>query len=277
MYMGSEKAGIRLKDYKGRLFRIGELMFDDNSFGSIKGKCNELFSVLFHRRFTTPERAFSETTAFPADKLSAKNMCAKLVISTIADVRNTMFMSGIQHFPKTHWEVLPDSMEKQKRFHDQVAGHKLAGPLKHYWGEKSRYVSDDNPYSLFLSLGIPFEVIEEPVINNGWVFVSDFDYNRLQKGNSTYIMRNEKEGYLGISEDINTLFNFKKSILPKLKNIPHIIDEKPVVCAWYPTAKKVLVWNLSENNENFTLKRENKIINFYLPGFDSILLNDLSS
>ena len=32
MYLGSEKAGIRLDDYKGSLFRVGELMFEDKSF-----------------------------------------------------------------------------------------------------------------------------------------------------------------------------------------------------------------------------------------------------
>ncbi len=276
MYMGSEKAGIRLKDYQGRLFRVGELMFDDQSFGNIKGKCNELFSVLFHRRFTSPEKTFSETTAFPADKLSAKNISAKLVISTIADVRNTMFMSGIQHFPKTHWHILPDEMKKQARFHEVIAGHKLTGPLKHFWGEKSRYVSDDNPYSLFLAMGIPFEVVEEPK-EDGWVFVNDYDTDKLPKNKCIHITRIEKEGCIKIPEDLNTLFNFKQSLLPKIKEVPHIRENKPAVCAWYPSAKKVLVWNLSEGNEEFTLTRDKKKIGFQLSGLNSILLDDLSS
>ncbi|MGC8738717.1 MAG: hypothetical protein ACP5UA_08755 [Candidatus Hydrogenedens sp.] len=275
MYMGSEKAGIRLKDYQGCLFRVGEGMFNDHSFGSEKGKCDELFSVLFHRRFATPEKAFSETTAFPADKLSARNMCAKLVISTIADVRNTMFMSGIQHFPKGHWDVLLDEMKKQAQFHETIAGHKLTGPLKHYWSETSRYVSDDNPYSLFLALGIPFEVVEEPT-NKGWTFVSDYDTDILAQKECVYISRREKEHCLEIPEDLNALFKFKQSILPQLKNIPYIIEEKPVVCAWYPIAKKVMVWNLSENREDFTLKRDDREINFQLLGLESSLLDDLS-
>jgi len=92
MYLGAEKAGIRLKDYRHVPFRVGELMFDDKSFAPAKGKTDELFSVLFHRRFTEPKRAFSETTAAPHDQLNAQNMAAKLIISTIADVRQTMFM-----------------------------------------------------------------------------------------------------------------------------------------------------------------------------------------
>ncbi len=99
MYLGSEKAGIRLSDYKGSLMRVGELMFDDRAMTPVKGKTDELFSALFHRRFVTPEMAYSETTAYPANKLSAKNMAAKLHITTIADIRNSMFMSGLEPFP----------------------------------------------------------------------------------------------------------------------------------------------------------------------------------
>lgn len=277
MYMGSEKAGIRLKDYEGRLFRIGEGNFSDGSFGSIKGKCNELFSVLFHRRFTSPERAFSETTAFPADKLSAKNMCAKLVISTIADVRNTMFMSGIQHFPRTHWEVLPSAMGKQAKLHKEIVSHPLKGPFKHYWGIKSRYISDDNPYSLWFAMGIPFEVVEE-IPDEGWTFVSDYDIDEIKaKGIKTNLVsRKQEEGFLFVPENLEQLFKFKQTITHQLKDIPYIFDEKPVVCAWYPSVKKILIWNLSEKKENFSLIRGNKKINFDLEGLDAKLLPDLS-
>ncbi len=250
-------------------------MFDDDSFGSIKGKCNELFSVLFHRRFVEPEKAFSETTAFPADKLSAKNMCAKLVISTIADVRNTMFMSGIQHFPKTHWDILPEEMKRQAKFHQKIAGHKLAGPMKHFWGERGRYISDDNPYSLFLAMGIPFEVVKHPR-KNGWTFIGDYDCENIKPDEGLYISRIKKEGFLEIPEDLSSLFQFKRSTLNELKDIPYILDEKPVVCAWYPTAKKVLIWNLSEKSGNFTLVRNNKQVNITLSGLSSTLTDDLS-
>jgi hypothetical protein len=127
MYLGSEKAGIRLDDYKGSLFRVGELMFEDKSFNPVKGKTDELFSALFHRRFVTSEMAFSETTAYPADKLSAKNMAAKLHISTIADIRNTMMMSGLEPFPFTHWETLAPAMKKATAIHQKIAGQNYRG------------------------------------------------------------------------------------------------------------------------------------------------------
>ncbi len=158
MYFGAEKAGIRLTDYRNAPMRVGELMFSDAEFEPFKGKTNELFSSLFHRRFARPELAFSETTAYPANRLSAKNMAAKLAVSTISDVRNTMYMSGLTAFPREHWSTLAPAMQRHARLHRTIAGHAPRGPLKHFWGEASRYVGDDNPYSMFLALGVPFEV-----------------------------------------------------------------------------------------------------------------------
>ena len=82
-------------------------------------------------------------------------MAAKLAVSTIADVRNTMFMSGVTAFPREHWETLGPAMKRQAELHRRVAGHDLAGRSKHFWGEASRYVGDDNPFSLFLARAYP--------------------------------------------------------------------------------------------------------------------------
>ena len=152
-------------------FRVGEFMFNDEAFNPVKGKTDELFSSLFHRRFVTPELAYSETTAFPDRQLSLKNKMAKLAVSTISDVRNTMFMCD---FPKEHWPPLAPAIKHHAKLHPVIAGHAPRGPLKHFWGEASRYVGDDNPYSLFLASGIPFEVTREPA-SDGFTFLSDAD------------------------------------------------------------------------------------------------------
>lgn len=262
MYLGAEKAGIRLKDYKGSMFRVGELMFDDKSFNPVKGKTDELFSALFHRRFVTPELAFSETTAYPADKLSAKNMASKLHISTIADVWNTMMMSGLEPFPFTHWETLAPAMKKAASLHQKIAGQKPAGPFKHFWGESSRMVSTDKPFSLFLASGIPFEITETPA-SDGWTFLSDFDVKDVEigklKSNGTNFIYGSNPGkkFNGlrfVSENLPEIFAFKHEIIPQLKGIPYVEEDKPVVSAWYPKIKSVLLWNLSETKESFTIK-----------------------
>ena len=258
MYLGAEKAGIRLSDYSGLPVRVGELMFDDASFAPVKGKTDELFSVLFHRRYAPPTLAYSETTAWPAEKLSADNMAAKLVTSTIADVRNTMFMSGIRPFPRTHWDTLAPAMREQARIHRAVMGHKLQGPLKHFWGRHSRYVGDDNPYSLFLAMGLPFEVLDSPSIDceGGWVFLADADARGVAAGeikiksHAQIVYRPDARVRLdrghAVAESPADLARLKQTILKQTSSYPYVEEDAPVVCAWYPTAHHVLLWNLAE-------------------------------
>jgi hypothetical protein len=265
MYMGSEKAGIKLADYRGVMLRVGEGHFDDSSFGETKGKTVELFSVLFHRRYVEPELAYSETTAYPADQLSAANMAAKLNICLIGDVRNTMYMSGLTPFSITHWDTLGPAMKKVDSIGKVIAGHKPAGPFKHYWGEAGRYVSDDNPYSLFLATGVPFEVTDEPS-SSGWTFLADADAQSVDSGSlvsqgTTFVTRRSDTGNCrAVPETLEDLFAFKKEIAPALEHIPHVVEDLPVVCAWYPDIQRVLVWNLSEQRQSITLRYEGALI-----------------
>ena len=262
MYFGAEKAGIRLADYSKSLFRVGEMMFHDAGFAPPKGKTDELFSSLFHRRYATPELAFSETTAYPANSLSAANMAAKLVVSTICDVRNTMFMSGVSAFPRTHWDTLAPAMKHNAKLHQKIAGHTPRGPLKHFWGEQSRFVGDDNPFSLFLASGIPFEVTQEPA-SDGWTFLSDADgraalAGKLASRGTVFVTRlpgaNPPAGIRTMPESLPDLYAFKREITSKLHDVPFVEDDAPVVCAWYPTARTVLLWNLSEQRKELTVK-----------------------
>jgi hypothetical protein len=280
MYLGSEKAGIRLGDYKETLMRVGEFMFSDDNFSPVKGKTDELFSSLFHRRFVKPEMAFSETTAYPANKLSAGNMAAKLHISTISDVRNTMMMSGLDPFPFSHWSTLAPAMVKAAAMHEKLAGQKLQGPFKHYWGERSRMVGDDNPYSLFLASGIPFEVTDTPA-SDGWTFLSGFDIQdvtagNLKSGGTKFIYGSSEDIKPGdarfIPEKMDDIFAFKHEVIPLLKGVPYVMEDKPVVCAWYPGIKTVLLWNLSESRESFTVKLDNKTTAIEVKGLDAELI-----
>lgn len=265
MYLGAEKAGIRLADYRRAPLRVGELMFDDRSFGPVKGKTDELFSVLFHRRFVRPDKAYSETTAYPANALSAANMAAKLVISTIADVRHTMFMSGLTPFPREHWAVLGPAMRAQARLHDELAGHKPHGPLKHFWGEAQRYVGDDRPFSLWLAMGVPFEVISS-LPNEGCVFLSDFDARELAarelRTRARLLCRPsapvQPAGAVAVGETLSELFALKHSLGRSLDAVPHVVEDEPAVCAWYPTAGRVLVWNLGEQPRTLTVTLQDR-------------------
>ncbi|MDI9431237.1 MAG: hypothetical protein QM570_05920 [Planctomycetota bacterium] len=275
MYFGAEKAGIRLADYADGPFRVGEMMFHDGDFGRLSGKTGELFSCLFHRRFARADLAYSETTAFPANQLSAKNMAAKLAVSTICDVRNTMYMSGMTPFPETHWETLAPAMRKQAAFHEAIQGHTPRGPFKHYWGQASRYVGNDNPFSIFLASGIPFEVVDT-LSPNGWTFLSDQDARYCQPKGNCFCrtgLGDIPKPIRAIPDSLNALWRVKAEMVAGGLNVPYVTDDKPVVCAWYPTARKVFLWNLAETKEDIQLQVQDKKIPLSIGGLDSVLVS----
>lgn len=261
MYLGSEKAGIRLKDYSDVPFRVGESAFNNDSFRSVKSKTNELFSVLFHRQFTQPELAYSETTAFPHDQLSAENLAAKLCISTLTDVRHTMFMSGLTPFPLGYWQVLKPAMQEQLRIHKLVAGAAAKAVVKGFFGEHSRYIGKDEPYSLFFAIGIPCDMSNTDRLEEDIVFMGDEDAQAFTEGlvpglKSTQVAhRLSDRKYKGnyIEENLDALFRWKKTQLHLLKQVPYVVEDEPIVCRWYPAVNLVLLWNLAEVKKTITL------------------------
>jgi len=232
-------------------------------------------------RFIKPELAYSETTSYPQDALSAENMAAKLTISLFTDVRNTMFMSGLQPFPVEYWKTLAPAMKKSAQLHEEIAGHKPQGPFKHFWGWDSRLVGEDKPFSLFLASGIPFEVIDE-LTESAWIFLSNEDAKSVVEGrilskSRNLVVRKEagliNKDFVQVDETMKDVFALKKRIIPSLKNTPFVDGEIPAVFAWYPTAGKALLWNVNENKQSFNIKYNNKIIkSVELKGLDVALI-----
>jgi hypothetical protein len=283
MYFGAEKAGIALDKYRNVPFRVGEMMFRDKDFGKVKGKTDELFSALFHKRFITPEMAYSESTAYPQDALSAKNMAAKLTVSLLTDVRNTMFMSGLQPFPVEYWKTLAPAMKKSAQIHEEIAGLKPVGPFKHFWGWNSRLVGKDKPFSLFLASGIPFEVIDD-VTKDGWIFLSNEDAKSVVEGrvkakSNNLVVRKEAgiqgDEFIELDETPEDIFAFKKRIVPSLNNIPYVEGDIPVIFSWYPVGGKALLWNVNEERQNYIIKRGDKTIqSVIVEGLDVTLISN---
>lgn len=284
MYFGAEKSGIALNKYRDVPFRVGEMMFSDKDFGRVKGKTDELFSALFHMRFIKPELAYSESTTYPKDALSAKNMAAKLSVSLFSDVRNTMFMSGLQPFPVEYWKTLAPAMKKSAQIHEEIAGLKPNGPFKHFWGWDSRLVGKDIPFSLFLASGIPFEVVDD-LTEEGWIFLSNEDANSVVEGrvagkNNNLVVRKEAEisgnNFIELDETLEDIFDFKKRVIPILNDVPYVDGDTPVIFSWYSTAGKALLWNVNEEKQNYTIMRGDKIVqSVIVDGLDVVLISIL--
>ena len=277
MGMGSERAGIRLDDYRGKLFRVGEWMFNDGEYDQLKKKTIEMFSVLFHRRFTPPGRAFSETTIHPPKSLSKENMASKLVFSTFADVRNTMFMCET---PADYWPFFARRMKQEAAFHEVLKGCAPRGPFKHFWGKAARYLAGYSAYSLFLAAGVPFEVCDQ-LPADGWTFLGDNDARSLDRGeiasNGTVCITRKpiaSNRSVPVEEEMEQLFAFRRALLPEFEKsrIPYVEEETPVVCGWYPEVRAVLLWNPEKTAKTVHLCFAGRSTAVELPALESALM-----
>ncbi len=76
-------------------------------------------------------------------------------------------------------------------------------------------------------------------------------------------------------ESLAELFALKRELLPQLERVPYVEGETPVVCAWYPTARAVLLWNLAEQRQDFTLRYGGSRRTVRVDGLDVALLEDV--
>lgn len=275
MGMGSERAGIRLDDYRGKLFRVGEWMFTDKQYNSTKNKTIELFSSLFHRRFVSPGKAFSETTIIPV--LSAENYTSKLSISTFSEVRNTMFMCPI---PADYWTKIAPRMKKEAEYHRILLDQNASGPFKHFWGKADRYMPGYSAYSLFLAAGVPFEVCDE-LPKDGWTFLGDSSAAEMDRGGlispgTQCIARTNSASrrFMRVDETFESIFKFRRTLLDEFRarNIPYIEEETPIVLGWYPNAHAVLLWNVTYTKKTIHLRKGEKTIPLSIGPLDSAML-----
>ena len=278
MGMGSEKAGLRLDDYRDALVRVGEWMFTNQQYDSTKNKTIELFSSLLHRRFVPGGRAFSETTII--QELSAENYVSKLSVSTLSDVCNTMYMCPI---PASYWGLIAPRMNRERDYHNRIVGLKAKGPFKHFWGLADRYCPGYNAYSLFLALGVPFEVCDE-IPADGWAFLGDYSAFEMERGElaskgAQCVARvNSDTGrFIRVPETFEELFKFRKTLLPAFQEqgVPYIEEETPAALSWYPEANAMYIWNVEKVDKVVTLRVGSKTFSTTIKALDSaMVVND---
>lgn len=275
MGMGSERAGVRLDAYRNKLLRVGEWMFTDDQYNSTKNKTIELFSSLFHTRFSTPGRLFSETSI--VRPLSAENLSSKLAVATLSEVRNTMFFCPI---PPEYWTILAPRMKQEARFHKQILNQKAQGPFKHFWGTDDRYMAGYDAYSLFLALGVPFEVCDT-LPKDGWTFLGSasadaMESGRLESPGTKCIARigSQSGRFTEIPEQFEELFKFRRTLLDNFQQqeIPYIEEETPAVLGWYPGSKALLIWNIEATPKTIHVRKGKQTAGLSLAPLDSAML-----
>jgi len=80
-----------------------------------------------------------------------------------------------------------------------------------------------------------------------------------------------------VPETLDALFAFKRRVRASLADVPVVEEETPVVCAWYPSAKRVLLWNLLPEPRRVTVSFRGRQRLAELGPLDSVVLEELSS
>ncbi|MBN1342162.1 MAG: hypothetical protein JXQ73_05755 [Phycisphaerae bacterium] len=257
MYMGHEQAGIEINNLRRYLFRVGEGMFSDASFGNVSGKMISLASAMFHRCYAQRHLSYSESTAFPPTALSAENLGRKLAVPLMAGVGNAMFMSGIQPFPKTYWPTLSRHIRQAKTLSGQIPNERPEGAIKLWFGPGVRSVAGAWPLADCLALGIPSEVVT--TVSPGGVYLAQAEdlpflpEDVLRDPETTIVTSGASKPptvrckWLDAGREWPTRWQAKRAILPAIGPTPHVTGETPVAARWFPKAGKLLLWNLTDS------------------------------
>ena len=76
-----------------------------------------------------------------------------------------------------------------------------------------------------------------------------------------------------VPETLPDLFAFRRRILSRLSNVPYIEEEEPVVCSWLPAAKRILVWNLTNERRTLTLRYRSRRISVSANSLELVVLS----
>ncbi|MCP4638909.1 MAG: hypothetical protein GY851_00675, partial [bacterium] len=80
------------------------------------------------------------------------------------------------------------------------------------------------------------------------------------------------EGARGVDESLEALWTLKRELVEAGLDVPYVEDETPVACAWYPSAKAVLLWNLSEERKTLRVRWQGKTMPTEVEGLDTALV-----
>ncbi|MBM7563272.1 hypothetical protein [Paenibacillus sacheonensis] len=141
MHLGDERHGIDVAAIRDRIpecrFRVGEAHFGDGDFGVPAGKASELFGVLFHLGQMGTERAYSETTVFPARALSSANFACKAQMAVAAGVPDVFHMSGTWLIDADYWQAFAKQLPTLEGLERDGAGRR-SYPVHIAYGTKGR-------------------------------------------------------------------------------------------------------------------------------------------
>ena len=115
MHMGDERHGISIPDIKKAvpdcLFRVGEMMFNDEAYNSAENREMLKEGVRKHLQLIGSNTAYSETTVFPAASMSVDNFLHRMNTEVELGLRNIFLMSGTWFYSEPYWNAIRENRQ----------------------------------------------------------------------------------------------------------------------------------------------------------------------
>ncbi|SDW05925.1 hypothetical protein [Paenibacillus sp. CF384] len=181
MHYGDERHGIDIPSIRERvpdtIFRVGELHFNDGSFGNPNGKAQELMGIVYHLNFLAGAEAYSESTIFPPRSLKEHNLVYKAKLAITAGIENVLFMSGTWLLEESYWQALTAARPVLQAL-DQACSNAVRNyPVHLAYGTNGAYVEAFVPTTLPVLAGLPVKPVRADQLSaDGEVLLFFGDY-----------------------------------------------------------------------------------------------------
>ncbi|REE68108.1 hypothetical protein A8990_13837 [Paenibacillus taihuensis] len=186
MHYGDERHGIDVPSIRERvpntIFRVGELHFNDVSFGNPNGKAQELMGILYHLNFMTGTEAYSESTIFPPRSLKEHNLVYKAKLAITAGIENVLFMSGTWLLEESYWRALAAARPTLEALDQACSNSTRKYPVHLAYGTNGAFAEAFVPSTLPLLAGLPVKPVRaDQFSDDGEVLLFFGDYQLSDK------------------------------------------------------------------------------------------------
>ncbi|MBO7723555.1 MAG: hypothetical protein J6S27_07185, partial [Thermoguttaceae bacterium] len=143
-----------------------------------------------------------------------------------------------------------------------------------------RYMAGYDAFSLFLALGVPFEVCDT-LPDDGWVFLGNASAGAIESGSleptGAKLLARVGSGsgrFAEIPESFEDLFALRRTLLDgfREKQIPYVEEETPVVLSEYPESRTIYIWNIEPEEKTIHVRKGEATIALSLLQLDSAMV-----
>lgn len=135
MHNGDSRHGIDIARIKAKfpqaLFRVGEGHFEDSSFTHPLAEDAIRHSITTHlTQIGNVQNAFSESTVYPENALTAAHLIQKLQLEVMCGLRNLFLMSGLFFLDKEYWQAIVEARPLLEALAQNVPASDLSQPCE---------------------------------------------------------------------------------------------------------------------------------------------------